>query len=187
MQRFISSLVAIAWGLWFGGLGTVFLVVVSIFRTFGDDRRGAGRVASGVFHMFERYQLGLAAAALVLTFLWRVLRGAAGHKTALFVLFALATVLAVTSTVYVTPQIEQMRQQGVTTGDHFRRMHGTSSILYVSEAAVLLVAGFVMVWAIVQGVPTDPNWNKGPGFELARGGGRVAGGDRAAGTGNGAK
>jgi hypothetical protein len=186
MQRFVSSLVAIAWGLWFGGLATVFLVVVSIFKTFGDDRRGAGRVASGVFHAFERYQLGLAAAALVLTFAWRVLRGAAGLKTALFVLFALATVLAVTSTVYITPQIEQMRQQGVTTGSHFKNMHGTSSLLYVSEAAVLLVAGFVLVRAIVQGVPTDPDWNKGGGFELARRG-RVAGGDRAAGTGNGAR
>jgi hypothetical protein len=149
MQRVISCLVAIVWGLWLGGLGALFLAVGALFKTF-EDRRLAGTAASGVFRLFERYQLLLAAAGLVLIVAWRVLGGAPRLKTALFGLLALATVLAVSSTLYITPRIEAMRQEGTITGRQFQQLHGVSSILYTSEAALLLIGGFLLPSAIVR-------------------------------------
>jgi hypothetical protein len=149
MQRLLSCLVAIVWGLWLGGLGALFLAVGALFKTF-EDRRLAGTAASGVFRLFERYQLILAAAGLVLIVVWRVLGGAPRLKTGLFALFALATVLAVSSTLYITPRIEAMRQEGTTTGRQFQQLHGVSSILYTSEAALLLIGGFLLPSAIVR-------------------------------------
>jgi hypothetical protein len=151
MQRVVSCLVAIVWGLWLGGLGAIFLAVVSLFKTF-EDRRVAGTAASGVFHLFERYQLILAAAGLVLILAWRVLGGAPRLKTALFTLFALSTLLAVSSTLYITPRIEAMRQEGTTTGREFQKLHGMSSMLYTGEAALLLLGGFLLPSAIVRDV-----------------------------------
>ena len=149
MQRIVSCLVAIVWALWLGGLGAVFLVLVSLFKTF-EDRRVAGAAASGVFHLFERYQLILAAAGLVLILAWRVLGGAPRLKTTLFSLFGLATLLAVSSTLYITPRIEAMRQEGTTTGREFQKLHGVSSMLYTVEAALLLLGGFLLPSAIVR-------------------------------------
>jgi hypothetical protein len=151
MQRVVSCLVAIVWGLWLGGLGTLFLAVGALFNTL-EDRRVAGTGASGVFRLFERYQLILAAAGLVLILAWRVLGGAPRLKTGLFGLFALATLLAVSSTLYITPRIEAMRQEGTTTGQQFKQLHGVSSTLYTCEAALLLIGGFLLPSAIVRDV-----------------------------------
>ena len=158
VQRIVAALVAVAWGLWLGGLGAVFLVVTVLFRTIAPggaaadpgQRREAGRVAAAIFHAFERYQLVLAAAGLVLTFAWRVLGGAPRLKTAFFSILALTAALAVTSTLYITPQIDALRDQGVTTGRQFGQLHGLSSVLYTSEAFVLLIGGFVLPSAMLR-------------------------------------
>lgn len=150
MQRFIASLVVAAWALWFGGVITLFLAVVSLFRTFAADRAMAGTAAAGVFHAFDRYQLVLAAVLLPLAVVWRLYRGATRLKTALFGLFALATVLAVTSAAAVTPRIEALRRQGDTASARFKSLHGVSSTLYLSQAILLLAGGFVLTAAVAR-------------------------------------
>jgi hypothetical protein len=156
VQRIVAALVAVAWALWLGGLGALFLAVTSVFHTLAPGGRSdpgrteAGRVAAGIFHAFERYQLVLAAAGLVLTFGWRVLGRAPRLKTAFFGVLALAAALAVTSTLYITPQIDDLRKQGTTTGRQFEQLHGLSMVLYTSEAAVLLIGGFVLPSAMLR-------------------------------------
>jgi hypothetical protein len=149
MQRVVSCLVAIVWGLWLGGLGALFLAVGALFKTF-EERRLAGTAASGVFRAFERYQLILAAAGLVLIVAWRVLGGAPRLKTALFGLFGLATVLAASSTLYITPRLEALRLEGISTGRQFQQLHGVSLTLYTAEAALLLIGGFLLPPAIAR-------------------------------------
>jgi hypothetical protein len=164
MQRILSILVTITWGLWFGGIIMLLLAVSSLFQTFapaGDAAPGvtmransevpalstgratAGTGAAGIFHRFEKYQLILAASALLTTFAWRF-AGRAGMKTALFFTFGLATVAAVISTTQITPRIEAMRQQNTTTSPQFRKLHGISMMIYSAEAAILLIAGVIL-------------------------------------------
>jgi hypothetical protein len=160
MQRLLSVLVSVVWAAWFGGLLTLFLAVTSIFKTFGPDRHGAGNVAAGLFQMFERYQLGLAAAALVLTVVWSIFGGTSWRKHLLFVGFTIPTLLAAYSTIQVTPEIDRLRQLGATTGPEFARLHGLSSSLYLGEAIVLMVLAFLLVTIIARDGVAMPSKKK---------------------------
>jgi hypothetical protein len=157
MRRLLSALVLLAWGLWLGGLMTLVLAVATLFQN--PDLQGraplsagapgpggilAGSAAAGVFHVFERYQLGLAAAALLFTCLWRLMGGAPRLKTTLFALFALCALSAAGLTLHVTPQIEQHRLQGTVTGAEFDRLHHTATAMYEGQAIVLLLGGFLL-------------------------------------------
>ena len=145
INRIVATLVCLAWSLWFGGAVMVFITAASLFSTFAPDRATAGRAAAGMFRTWERYQLILAAVALVLTVLWRVLPGAPKLKTGVFTFFAVATLLGVYSTMRVTPRINSMRREGLTMTDpQFRRLHGTSNALYTAGAAALLGAGVLL-------------------------------------------
>jgi hypothetical protein len=145
IHRVVATLVCLAWSLWFGGAVTVFVTAGSLFATFAPDRATAGTAAAGVFRTWERYQLVLAAVALVLTVAWRVLPGAPKLKTAVFAFFAVATLLGVYSTLRVTPRIDALRREGLTMRDaQFRRLHGTSNALYAAGAAALLGAGVLL-------------------------------------------
>ena len=143
MRRFLSTIVTLAWGLWFGGLIVLFMAVQSLFHTFPRDVAGQG--AARIFHAFNAYQLALAAVSLVATFAWRVI-GPPRLKTTMFVLFAVATLGACAITMYFTPRIEMLQHQGLTQTDPFKRLHGLSMLVYVVETAALLVVGLVFPW-----------------------------------------
>lgn len=151
MSRALATIVTLAWALWFGGVVTLFIAVSSIFKTFHPDRALAGTAAAGVFHAFERYQLALAAVAVVAAVLWRLTGGrrpGAGIKTAVAALLALAAVAALVESFHVAPQIERLRVEKRTAEDAFKNLHGASMILYTSGAAVLLVAGLLVPAAV---------------------------------------
>lgn len=143
MRRFLSTIVLLAWGLWFGGLIVLFMAVQTLFNTF--PRETAGQGAARIFHAFNLYQLALAAVALAATFAWRVI-GPPRLKTTLFVLFAVATVGACVIVMYFTPRIEMLQHQGMTQTEQFKRLHGYSMLTYVGETVALLVAGVLMPW-----------------------------------------
>jgi hypothetical protein len=180
MQRLLAAVVTVAWALWFGGVVMLLLAVSSIFHTFTAGptvealgpfgvsteaavvpnsplrRVLAGAAASGVFHRFERYQLVLAAVALLATFGWRLVGPPRGIKTALFSLLALATVAAVVTTAHITPKEEAIRVESLRRGQdvnqsprkaEFGKLHGLSMALYTGQAAVLLLAGLLLPFA----------------------------------------
>ena len=152
MRRLASlsaAVLTLAWGLWFGGIVMVFIAVTSLFRTFAPDRTLAGTAAAGVFRRFEAYQLALGAVAIVAAVAWRAAdRAARGRKAVLIALLLLAAVAAVASTFVVSRRIEALRQTHLTGTPEFSRLHGTSMMVYTSEAAVLLVAGLVLCSAL---------------------------------------
>ena len=67
MRYGLALLVMLAWGLWFGGLITLFLMVSHLFSA---DRATAVVAAPRMFLAFERYQIIVAAVALVATVAW---------------------------------------------------------------------------------------------------------------------
>jgi hypothetical protein len=188
MQRLLAAVVTIAWALWFGGVVMLLLAVSSLFHTFVHEptvealapfgvsteaaavpnsplrRVLAGSAAGGVFHRFERYQLAVAAVALLATFGWRLTGGGPPRlKTALFALLALATVAAVVNTTRVTPRVDAIRVEALRRGQdvslspkkaEFGKLHGISMAVYTTEAALLLLAGLVLPFATRADVAT---------------------------------
>jgi len=145
MARFLYTLLSIIWSLWFGGLILLFLAVQSLFDTFADRHDIAGQGAQHIFHLFDRYQLTLAALALILTFIWRIISPRTG-KTWLFVGFSLATIGAVVIAAIISPKIVLMSAQGLSHTHEFLKLHGISMAVYLAETVVLLITGLLMHW-----------------------------------------
>lgn len=158
MNRLFSVFVVLAWGVWIGSLVGVFVAVTSLGRTFTSvDEAGQshlsemfGLTAGNVFAMYEPVQLILAAVALLTTFAWRITRGAAAQKTAVFVLLALATASAVVETSYVSREINALRQAGETKTPRFKMMHGLSFGLYSLNILLLAAGGAIVPFAIAR-------------------------------------
>ncbi len=138
MQTFLRTVLLLAWALWFGGVMGLFLSVQVLFHQ--TERPIFLESAPKLFIAFERYQLFLAAATLLTTFAYRLI-APARRLTALFVLFAIATLGAVVETTQITPRIEAMRIAGQTHTPEFLRMHGVSMAVYMLVAITLLIGG----------------------------------------------
>jgi hypothetical protein len=139
-----ASLVCIAWALWLGGLGALFLFVTDLFA---KDRPTALKAAPQMFLVFERYQILLAAAALMGVVAWRILAGSI-RVTVLFILLSAATVPTALGPMFITSRMEQLRQQGQSSSPEFRKLHGISMIVYTGQTLILLAAGLTLPWAM---------------------------------------
>lgn len=145
MRTVLHSLLTLVWGLWFGGVVALFVAITGVFRAFPSDRDTAGETAVYVFRGFNRYQLALAAAALLVTFAW-CLWQRGKMKMGLFLLFGLATVDACIITMRMAPTIERMHRERLTHTPEFIRMHEYAMLLYLAEAVILLIAGLMLPW-----------------------------------------
>jgi hypothetical protein len=145
MRTALHSLITLIWGLWFGGVLTLFVAITAIFKAFPDQHEVAGEAARYVFHAFNVYQLSLAAAALVATFFWCIWRRGP-LKLALFLLFGLTTADACVIATYVAPKIELLQLHGLVATPEFGKMHGIAMALYLAEAVLLLIAGLFLPW-----------------------------------------
>ncbi|HET6249447.1 MAG TPA: DUF4149 domain-containing protein [Tepidisphaeraceae bacterium] len=142
MNRLLRSTFTIVWGLWFGGLVMLFIVVQSLFQTFATDHSVAGTAASAIFREFNSFRLIVAAAALLIAAAgW--LQDRTGGKLLIFVLFALAALAAVASSAILTPKIEHLRILGLTQSHEFARLHGISMGIYLIETVLLFLAGVI--------------------------------------------
>jgi hypothetical protein len=154
MQSFLRATILFIWALWFGGVMGLFLSVQVLFHQ--TDRPIFLASAPRLFIAFERYQLILAAISLLATFTWRLI-APVRRLTTLFVLFAVATIGAVTETTEMTPRIEALRIEGLTHTPEFLRLHGLSVAVYMAVAITLLVAG------VAQSFTTwHPLYGRGP-------------------------
>jgi hypothetical protein len=173
MTRLFSTIVSLACALWLGGMVMLFVALGTIFTTRGYDRETAGAFASRLFPTFERMQLVFAAIALLATAGWW-LRSRTPLKMVLFVLFAVATVLAVVETTMITPKVEAMRIAGERGTPAFDRMHTISSRVYMSSAVILLIASVLLPFAIygdgrAENVITHGHDSSGNGFGVKHG------------------
>ncbi|MCC7351005.1 MAG: DUF4149 domain-containing protein [Phycisphaerales bacterium] len=140
MKTALAIVISLVWALWFGGLMTIFISVQSLFNHSRDLAVQANPV---LFASFERYQLILAAIALLSTFAW-ILSHPSRWKSVLFILFALAALGAVISSAWITPRINELQAQHLTATPEFRKAHGQSMMIYTATAALLLIAGLIL-------------------------------------------
>jgi len=145
MRYGVAMMTVIAWGLWFGGMGALFLFVSYLFVT---DRKIAVLAAPRMFAVFETYQLIVAAAALVGAAAWRLLSPGRAAITFIFMMLALSAIGTIISALAIRPPLERLRIEGQTTSPQFERLHKLSERLYSAQAMALLVAGVVMPVAL---------------------------------------
>ncbi len=157
LRKIAAGLVCIAWALWFGGLGSLFLFVTDLFA---EDRETALKAAPRLFLVFERYQLLLAAAALLGAVAWRVLAKSV-RVTALFWMLAIATVPAALGPVLITSRMERLRLAGESSSPQFKKLHGESMIVYCGETIVLLAVGLTLPWAMREKEKSNGTTNPG--------------------------
>jgi hypothetical protein len=144
IRRTAAGLVCLAWGLWFGGLGSLFLFAT---RLFSEDRDTALKAAPIMFLNFEKYQILLAAAALLGVMAWRILAKSL-RVTILFWLIGAASVPAALGPMFITNRMEELRRAGQSSSEEFKKLHGASMILYSGETLILLIAGLALPWAM---------------------------------------
>jgi len=140
MRYGLSLLTALAWALWFGGLITVFVLVTDLFKV---DRPTALVAAPRIFLRFERFELILAAVALLAAGIWRICE----QRVSLSIVFgflAIATVGLVINAAVITPKMEQIRVAGESSGPRFRALHGQSMAVHSIQAMALLLAGLTL-------------------------------------------
>ena len=126
MRYLASFVIALAWGLWFGGIIALFVFVQTLFAT---DRPLAVQAAPVLFGAFERVQILLAAFTLIGTFsLWMLMRRRA--VMTLFALCAISAALAALSAALVTTPMERLRHEGLSSSPQFKRLHGVSMLMY---------------------------------------------------------
>ena len=145
MHRLLSTVLLLAWGLWFGAIVMVFVTVTSLFSTFADQRPLAGAAAAGVFRRFEVLQVIAAVVALAAALaLWSRARRTNRPGVLLLAVLA-ATMGALASATVITPRIEALRRAGVPSeSEQFKSLHRTSSTLYTIQAGLLLTTGLFL-------------------------------------------
>ena len=137
MRTLTSFLTAFAWSLWFGGLATLF---VSVKALFNYDHALAVQAAPQLFHAFNRYQLVLAAVAVVSAVGWRW-SGRSRSATVALALFVLSAAVAVYVPLRLVPPMDALQAEGRGRSPEFIRLHAESMILYTGELGLLAVAG----------------------------------------------
>lgn len=144
IRKILATVTLLAWALWLGGMIALFLFVQTMFA---KNRPLAGDAAPMLFAAFERYQLILAAIAVVSSAGWRM-ASKQGLLRAVFLLLGLATVGAALGPILVTSRLEALRTRGLSGTAEFRKLHGYSMLVYVGDAAVLACAGLLLPLAI---------------------------------------
>jgi hypothetical protein len=155
-MRFIGSILLLfAWGLWLGGLVTVFFVVTLLFAA---DKTLAVQVGPRVFPPFEKFQLILGAMALLGCFALRV-STKSGFWTLVFAMLVVAVLPAIASPLLVTPKLMALWSQNLSYNADFKKLHGYSMMLYTATTIMLTVAGLLLPWGLMRKLTTGPSGN----------------------------
>lgn len=141
MRFGLHALTLICWGLWIGGILTVFLIATTMFRVY--DRPRAGDTNIVIFDTFQRFETGIAAITVLAT-AGQVMRKRTRPRLAVFTLICLAAVGVVASILIVTPLMQDLRAVGQSGSPQWARLHGTSMALFTAQAVLLLIAGIVL-------------------------------------------
>jgi hypothetical protein len=142
MRYFLRVTVALAWGIWFGGLLSMFMFITGLFNSLKAEglRQVFDQIAPHQFMMSERFELVFGMLALIMTFGLRLL----DHRPAVtwfFGVLALAAMVAILKSAVLTPRMVKLIVPGMEPTEEFKRLHGLSMLASCIEAVLLLIAG----------------------------------------------
>ncbi len=145
-KKILAGWACIAWALWFGGLVALGLFVM---RLFAADRELAIKTAPQLFSVFGRYQILLAAFALLATAGWRF-SVKSGRISVLFFLLAFAALAAAVGPAVFMNRMMELWSHGDSASTEFQKLHHVSEIVYSAQILILLVTGLLFPWAFRQ-------------------------------------
>jgi hypothetical protein len=140
MQRILSAVMLVAWGLWFGGMIALFIFIMRLFLTFKQETRPvAAQAAPVIFDTFSAYQLlvGMIACAAA-TLLTMMTRRNLHAVLSLLMIAALAAAMFIRTW---TVQMELLDRNVPAQINQFNAMHHRTTQLYVTSSVLLLIAG----------------------------------------------
>jgi hypothetical protein len=148
----MMTIALIAWALWFGAVIALFVFVLALFR---NDREIAVQAAPQLFTAFQKYHLELAAIALLSTAICWILNRS---KLVLvnFILLAIAACCGIVLVTWFIGPMNALREQGLSDGEEFKRLHGQSMIFFMGQAIVLLIYGIIAPFAMRGGAGRSP-------------------------------
>jgi hypothetical protein len=142
MRFLLSRLTIIIWAVWSGGIVTLAILVMGLFRA---DREIALKAAPLLFVGFDRFQMSLAGLSLLCTILWLIVVRSR-WIAALLVGFLLPAMLAAQVSVITLPRMEAIRQAGAShDSPEFRKLHSRATTLYLLETVLLLLSGAIIL------------------------------------------
>ncbi len=162
MRYLLLFAAAVAWALWLGGTIATFVFGLYYFHHLPAEQFAAA--ARAMFAAFVRYQLGLAAAALLASGLAMVTypsRWTLGMVAA----FLFAGITAIVFGLVLVPQMEILRRQAGPQSAEFMRVHGQSMVTMSVQAVILLAAGAALVGAAARRPKPARSFVPGRGFE----------------------
>jgi hypothetical protein len=136
MQKVLKVLLAVSWALWMGGMISLLIFVIRLFKASHEIGAASAPV---LFHAFADYQIivGIIACASGTLMTLRTRRTAHALMT-LVMLGAFASALLIRGWTF---EMESLRAAGRSGGPEFKAMHGRSSIAYTTSAGLLLTSG----------------------------------------------
>lgn len=144
MRLVLQWTVAAAWGLWLGATAAMFVFAPYLFHRFGTQSEIARGAVHALFIVFGRYELVLAAIAIVAAGMLLINFG--NKWTPLLVLALIfAGGMAITTTLGFTPLMESLRAQGKVGSAAFERLHTKSMIAMSLQLVMLLGTGGLLV------------------------------------------
>jgi hypothetical protein len=149
MRFALQLLLLVAWALWLGCTGAMFVFAPYLFHRFGIHSDIAKSAANALFIVFGRYELCLAGLTVLATGMLLI---NFGNKWTPLLLLALicAAGIAVTTTLGFTPLMESLRAQGRTDSLPFQRLHKKSVIAMTIQLAVLMASGGLILRCLAQ-------------------------------------
>jgi hypothetical protein len=136
VSRTIAIIVLLAWALWFGGMIALMIFVIRFFNT---SREVGIATAPILFRSFANYQIAIGLLACGGgTFLCLLTRRNAHALLSLLMILVLAAAIFIRNWTY---EMESLRVRGQSSGERFAMLHHRSSMLYSTEAILLLIAG----------------------------------------------
>jgi hypothetical protein len=136
LKRAVAVITLLAWSLWFGGMIALMIFVIRLFNTSREIGIAAAPI---LFRSFANYQIAIGLCACAGgTFLCLLTRRNAHAILSLLMIIVLALAIVVRAETF---EMEAIRLAGQSHGPRFQMLHHRSSMLYASEAILLLIAG----------------------------------------------
>jgi len=148
ISRILSTICLLAISLWLGSLAHLMLSVGTLFTRFPKESSDiAVKAAPALFNVSEPVHLVLGIVAAVSALLWKF---TSKSRVVIFVsgLVLVGLIFAGISIGYVTPQINALREAGMSSSDDFDFWHKASTKLYMIQFFGVLGATIVFPWAM---------------------------------------
>lgn len=150
ISRILSTICLLAISLWLGSLAHLMLSVGTLFTKFPKDSSDvAVKAAPALFNVSEPVHVLLGALAVIHMGAWKaVAKSKSLTSIAVQISLVIGLIFAGISAYYVTPQINALREAGMSSSDDFDFWHKASTKLYMIQFFGVLGATVTFPWAM---------------------------------------